>query len=362
MGFRCVRSRRVTESPRSWGRSGGGIAAHPLVQAPAARRGFTLVEMLTVIVIIGILASLITAAAIHARGAVRIAAVRKEISDLQAALETYKLEHGEYPPDFAFEGVALTNPSSPVAQIRRASILNHLQTGYSRYYDTRLLPLANDDLRWARFRQDLSAYGLNPDYFDATTALVFWLGGLPEQPVNLSSGARWIPAGFHADKANPFRAGLPRTEPNFAFNGDRLVAVIETVGSNTFVRLRYNQASFDPAPYVYFRARRDAISGRYEYGAYDPANPTVFVPLTYQNAAYGWCLPYQDTAPTVSDPHPWYDLQKYQIIAAGGDARLGDAPQGTDLKNLTTGTGVSRADFDNITSFAEGKLEDEMPQ
>ena len=69
---------------------------------PATRRAFTLIEMLTVIVIIGILASLITAAAIRAAPAVKNFAVRKEISDLQQALEAYKIKYSEYPPDFAF--------------------------------------------------------------------------------------------------------------------------------------------------------------------------------------------------------------------------------------------------------------------
>ncbi len=63
------------------------------------RGGFTLVEMLTVLVIIGILASMIAGAVMFALSAVGQTVVRQEISQLEAALNTYKTEYGEYPPD-----------------------------------------------------------------------------------------------------------------------------------------------------------------------------------------------------------------------------------------------------------------------
>ena len=65
------------------------------------KKGFTLVELLTVIVMIGILASLITGAAIMARAAVRRTVVLSEIGQLDVALKNYKTKFGEYPPDFA---------------------------------------------------------------------------------------------------------------------------------------------------------------------------------------------------------------------------------------------------------------------
>ncbi len=324
--------------------------------------------MLTVIVIIGILASLITAAVIHARAGVKVFTVRKEISDLQQAMEAYKIKYGEYPPDFS---TLFTNPSlQPVCRPPLGSavaVLRHLQSAYPRYFETNLLPLPNDIARWDKFRADVSdpntGYpGLDPEYFTPATALVFWLGGLPEQLPGTNE--KWVPAGFHADKANPFKRGLPRTEPFFTFNGksdgkfngERL----EPWPGNAMDPPKYYPPSVE-APYVYFRARRDLLSVRFEYGVM--WDDTTCNPFTYRYGnADNACVPYMDGVPTAQNPRPWCEQQKYQIIAAGlSDGLFGSAAAGV-CRNLTTGDGITNADFDNLTSFADGKLEDAMPK
>ena len=67
-------------------------------------RGFTLVEMLVVITIIGILAGLAIPAVIVARNRAKITAVAMDIKQLEMACQHYKEKFGEYPPDFAFVG------------------------------------------------------------------------------------------------------------------------------------------------------------------------------------------------------------------------------------------------------------------
>jgi prepilin-type N-terminal cleavage/methylation domain-containing protein len=330
-------------------------------------RAFTLIEMLTVIVIIGILATLITAAAIRARTAAKNFAVRKEISDLQQALEAYKLKYLEYPPDFAtFEPLMM---DASLINIRRQAVLRHLRNGFPRYVenlDSRTIAAGrapSDGERWNLFKVDLAVYGLNPDNFDHASALVFWLGGLPEQPP--AAGQKWIPAGFHADKANPFKAGLPRTEPFFTFTADRLVP-----GALPNSGFAYTPPSIEQAPYVYFRARPDGKSERFEYGATNLK--TLFVWYAYLAPSGETCFPYLNGyTGDPSDPNianilrnpltdrPWSDRQKFQIIAAGMDNQFGS---GTAWRDLVTGLGITNADFDNITSFADGKLEDAMKQ
>lgn len=63
------------------------------------RQGFTLVELLTVIIIIGFLAAMIAGVAPAVMKSVKETAIRAEIENLALALEAYKAEYGEYPPD-----------------------------------------------------------------------------------------------------------------------------------------------------------------------------------------------------------------------------------------------------------------------
>ena len=62
------------------------------------KKGFTLIEMLTVIAIIGILAGLIIPAATKARRDAAISKAKATISALETALSMYYTDYGVYPP------------------------------------------------------------------------------------------------------------------------------------------------------------------------------------------------------------------------------------------------------------------------
>jgi type II secretory pathway pseudopilin PulG len=68
---------------------------HPLNRRP--QDSFTLVELLTVILIIMILASLTLAAANSVMGQAARSRARSEIQALSTALESYKTDNGIYP-------------------------------------------------------------------------------------------------------------------------------------------------------------------------------------------------------------------------------------------------------------------------
>ncbi len=82
------------------------------------RRGFTLVEMLVVITIIGILAGLAIPAVIVARNRAKVGAMVMDIKQLEMACQAYKEKFGEYPPDFAFVPGATITPAAPTTPLK----------------------------------------------------------------------------------------------------------------------------------------------------------------------------------------------------------------------------------------------------
>ena len=90
-------------------------------------RAFTLIELLVVIAIIGILAGLLIPLAGVATAKMRLSRVQTELNSYVSAIETYKLETGEYPPDNGL----LRNMNTELPQYRTNAALNAL------YYELR---------------------------------------------------------------------------------------------------------------------------------------------------------------------------------------------------------------------------------
>jgi len=63
----------------------------------ALQRGFTLVEIMVVVVIIGILGALVVPKLISRTGEARITAAKTDISQLMQSLKLYKLDNQRYP-------------------------------------------------------------------------------------------------------------------------------------------------------------------------------------------------------------------------------------------------------------------------
>jgi prepilin-type N-terminal cleavage/methylation domain-containing protein len=314
---------------------------------PPRRHGFTLVEMLTVIVIIGILAAFTVGGVIAARRAVIRGIVVADMRQIEMAVQKYKTEVGEFPPDFAF-----CDETSVRGDAARARVLNHLRKRFPR------LKVTN----WADFTTAVSATaGPGANQLNPSTALVFWLGGV------IIEGK---PKGFSEDPANPFKVGEPRTTPYLDFDPARIPP-----GSAQYLQPRIQPVS----PYVYFRAVKNNASGNFEYG--DATDSDVFEPFSFGSGA-NVCVPYledaYDVAPTSQvnpiDPDKrarlWRSPETYQIIAAGLDGVFStDTPSPVTPPTLPNpapfrfskvGQNFSDGDYDNLASFAEGDLQREL--
>src|SRR6267142_1870046 len=71
--------------------------------------GFTLIELIVVIAIIGILAALTLPALKGISNKKKIAVARAELDQMQTFLESYKAKYGSYPPDNSSAGNVVTN-------------------------------------------------------------------------------------------------------------------------------------------------------------------------------------------------------------------------------------------------------------
>lgn len=62
-----------------------------------AARGFTLIEIMVVVVIMGVLAALVVPKLLNRAGESRVAAAKVDINTIQQALKLYKLDNQRYP-------------------------------------------------------------------------------------------------------------------------------------------------------------------------------------------------------------------------------------------------------------------------
>lgn len=80
----------------------------------SAEHGFTLVELMVVIVIIGLLATIVAINVIPATGTARAEKAKADISVIEQALEQYRLDNMTYPnPIDGLQALITTPPSLP---------------------------------------------------------------------------------------------------------------------------------------------------------------------------------------------------------------------------------------------------------
>jgi prepilin-type N-terminal cleavage/methylation domain-containing protein len=325
----------------------------------APRLGFTLVELLVVITIIGILVSLLVAAAMRAVVTARQAAIKTEVEMISGSIDKYKDKAGSYPPNAVIDDQVFTearpedeNPATPIFE---ADVLRNMQRhfqqahGRSKEPDTLLRKLVGD------------AGGL-PGGMTAAEALVFWLSGFsadPLYPISGEGGPSYRIDNLGSTPPNqadplesrkflyPFditRLG-PRDGDGF-FNGRFIVYNDPRDPSGSTVR-RINFWTYNPGrsvePALYFDVSRHPAAIRSSTGRIiGPFDPPASMNLHVH------ALKMRSQSATDPVPIQFANYGKFQVLHCGVDDAWGD-----EILERTSAHGVVEAAGGNAAAAAD---------
>jgi prepilin-type N-terminal cleavage/methylation domain-containing protein len=275
------------------------------------RSGFTLVELLVVVAIIGVLAALVTPAIFQARVSAQNAAIRAEIDLLHMGMMNYKNQFGSYPPC-----LSNCNPRPPMASPPGKSIGDqaarmHLSRLFPRCSSSQTPspPTAQDQFfvrlgdgpGWEGNDIDDDKDG-DTDEFDENyyneisplDSLIFWLSGYSSNP------------------ANPLTGGTK--EALYDKDDSRMDA--QTGG--------YYPAGKPNAPFIYIDASNYGTTFTHSDIGTPVANRVRGIPGG----------PYS-SVPRTPGGTDWHNPGKFQILNAGLDEQWGTDD---DLSNFWKGT------------------------
>ncbi len=307
-------------------------------QSPSARRGFSLIELMIVIVIISILMALILPAIGIIRDRVRTAEIRTEISGFEAGITQFIGEFGQEPPSFIILYEAPTGDPSWQTDTTSPSGLTQSRTTIRQL--------------WPQFDfskvRDYDQDGDMTEKFILTgdECLLFFLGG-PDTITNVADPTdRPVADGFSKNPQDPFAPGGTRTGPFQEFDPDRMIDYENTIGGTLDGAHSYaHKYPSTVVPYLYLssyggRGYRPTIDGNMnENSGLDPGQELGDV---YKQST--------DVA--------WKN-KSYQIISSGIDGvfGIGGGWSNDDGFSKNTDSLDRSADRDNVTNFSSGTLE-----
>lgn len=307
---------------------------HPAAPTSPVRNGFSLIELIGVIIVIAILAAMLLPAIGNVRRTARVAQVTTEIKNLEAAIATFKLKYGVEPPSsFLISNQATDYQGASALDVGKNSLAIMRQIWPT--FD----PLGTN--------APATRMGITERKFlNGSECLAFFLGG-PGLYTSTGNAADCAPLGFSANPIDPFATGGTRTGPFYEFDASRLV----DSDSDGFYEL-IDQLPGQTAPYVYL----SSYNGRgyqpkgYNNTAGDDDDETP----TGVNLTYAYFKSISGTSPA------YWNAKTYQIISPGFDSLIGTLSCYRDQKFYDTSTGKTEQqgtlENDNITNFSGGML------
>lgn len=311
------------------------------------RGGFTLVELIMVIAIIATLIALLLPALGSVRQTMTITEVRQEISQLEAAIASFKAEYGVEPPSSItlYETAAGWQGSNAQARDSRAKI-RKIWPDFNFAVDRSLNDDNGDGLIDGMDNTTDGPFTLTGD-----TCLAFFLGG--SFPANKGH------VGFSSDARNPFQftgssSLATRKGPFFDFEAGRLY-----VGNGTD-NYQYFPVYVDPidgqsSPYVY--------ASSYDGIGYDETDTDSDGKCETSDMMTGFDGNFCAYRTEAGADGAYWKPNSFQIVSPGfdgeyglGGAYLPDASVKFPL--VDPGDAAERnQERDNITNFTSGQLE-----
>jgi len=212
-------------------------------QKSGRRAGFSLVELLIVIVIIGVLVSLIGAGVSVALRKARTSSNRAEISQLETALEQFKLKFRQYPPSMLLLAENQKNyigSNGNPLPLAEESINFLTQVMFPRLDQTLWQTVG---IKWAGDNH----VGTNEVYYlEGDQCLTFFLGGIPDISYLSTPPANQVPncLGFSTNPIDPAATTSDRIGPFYEFKSSRLV-VVPPLPSLPYKRSPYHYSYLD---------------------------------------------------------------------------------------------------------------------